>query len=252
MILPYADNPGPRRAFPFVNYLLILANLAIFGYEVYRGPTFAACLSRAYSLVPADILHGTVVQPVCTSLPAPHPIYLTVLTAMFLHASLLHVGGNMLYLWVFGDNVEDRLGHFWYLVFYLVCGVAAFAAQIVFSVYAHETTVLTLGASGAIAGVLGAYLVFFPGADVRTIVVLGVIPLPVRVRAVFVIGFFILLQVAEAYIEVTNITHGVAQSGDQVAFFAHIGGFALGLVIALMVRVFSPTPTPRVPAAKRA
>lgn len=250
MLLPYAADPGPRRSFPFVNYLLILANIAVFAYEVYRGPTFATCLSEAYALVPADILHGTVVQATCAALPAPQPIYLTLLTAMFLHASLLHIGGNMLYLWVFGGRIEERLGHFAYLVVYLICGLVANAAQIAFSVYAHQTTILTLGASGAIAGVLGAYLVFFPGADIRTLILLGWIPLPARIKAIFVIGFFILLQLAEAYVEIANITQGTVQADNQVAFFAHIGGFFLGVLIALFVRASTPA-KPRVPAASR-
>lgn len=250
MLLPYAADRGPRRSFPFITYLLILANIAIFAYEVYRGPGYAVCLSEAYSLVPADILHGGATQAICASLPAPQPIYLTLLTAMFLHASLLHVGGNMLYLWVFGGRVEERLGHLWYLIFYLICGLVASAAQIAFSVYAHQTTIATLGASGAIAGVLGAYLVFFPGADVRTLVLLGWIPLPVHIKAVFVIGFFILLQLAEAYIEIANITHGAFQSDDQVAFFAHIGGFALGVLVALLARLATPAQKPRVPTAR--
>lgn len=242
-IIPVSDNPGPRRRFPFVNYALILANIAVFGYEVAQGSTFSDCFTSAYALVPYDIVHGVVVQPTCAALPAPHPIYLTLITAMFLHASLLHIGGNMIYLWVFGDNVEDRLGHVWYLVFYLFCGFVAFATQIAFSIYANQATVLNLGASGAIAGVLGAYLVFYPASRVRSIIFIGIFFTLARLSAVLVIGFFIALQVFEAYVAVTEITQHVAVSTGGVAFFAHIGGFCIGLIIALLVKLFGRRPS---------
>jgi membrane associated rhomboid family serine protease len=240
-LIPLSSDRADRRTFPFVNYALILANVAVFVYEIVQGPQFATCFTTAYALLPADILHDTTHATGC-AIAEPFP-YLTLITAMFLHASLLHIGGNMIYLWAFGDNVEDRLGHFWYLIFYLFCGLVAGAAQIAFSVFAGETQVFELGASGAIAGVLGAYLVFFPGSKVRTLVFFGLVVL-VRLRAFIVIGFFILLQLLDAYVEVVSITNGQASSGGGVAFFAHIGGFFVGLLIGLLVKLFGKRPAP--------
>jgi membrane associated rhomboid family serine protease len=234
--IPISDDPSDRRSFPFVNYALILANIAVFVYELVKGPAFTDCLTRAYALLPDDIVHDTMHATGC-SISEPAPVYITLFTAMFLHAGLLHVGGNMIYLWAFGDNVEDRLGHFWYLIFYLMCGLVASAAQIAFSEYAGQGNVLNLGASGAIAGVLGAYLVFFPGSKVRTIVFVGIFITLARLSAFIVIGFFILLQLLDAYIEIMNIGNGQVSSGGGVAFFAHIGGFFFGLIIALLVRL---------------
>jgi membrane associated rhomboid family serine protease len=234
--IPISDDPGDRRSFPFVNYALILANIAVFVYELVKGTDFTNCLTRAYALVPDDIVHGTMHATGC-SIAEPSPVYITLLSAMFLHAGLLHIGGNMVYLWAFGDNVEDRLGHFWYLIFYLICGLAASAAQITFSEIAGQGNELNLGASGAIAGVLAAYLVFFPGSKVRTIIFVGIFVTLARLSAFIVIGFFILLQLLDAFTEIMNITNGQVSSGGGVAFFAHIGGFLFGLIIALIVKL---------------
>ncbi|PWT78719.1 MAG: rhomboid family intramembrane serine protease [Chloroflexi bacterium] len=227
-----AQNTSGRRSFPVINTLLILANIAVFVYEVVQGPAFATCLTNAYALVPTDVLQNTSHATGC-ALSEPHPVALTLLTSLFLHASWLHVGGNMLYLWVFGGQVEGRLGHLRYLFFYLLCGVVASAAQIAFSIYASQTTILTLGASGAIAGVLGAYLIFFPGSKVRSVFLIGIVPVPLRLWAFIVIGLFIVLQIVEGYLEVLSITSGQQQSSGGVAFFAHIGGFLLGVLVAL-------------------
>jgi membrane associated rhomboid family serine protease len=235
-----AQNTSGRRSFPVINTLLILVNIAVFVYEVVRGTAFATCLTTAYALVPNDILQNTAHATGCT-LSEPHPVALTLLTSLFLHASWLHLGGNMLYLWVFGGQVEDRLGHLWYLFFYLLCGVVASGAQIAFSLYANQTTIPTLGASGAIAGVLGAYLIFYPGSKVRSIVFIGIFITLIRLWAFVVIGFFIVLQIVEAYLEVLSITSGQQQSSGGVAFFAHIGGFLVGLLIGLGVKLVGST-----------
>lgn len=234
--IPLSDNPGPRRRFPFVNYALILINIAVFIYEL-TLPDQGDCFTKAYSLIPSAVLNGhTVALPGCPIGEAT-PVYLTLITAMFLHAGLLHIGGNMLYLWIFGDNVEDRLGHVWYLLFYLLCGLAANAAQIAATVATNgDLNVLNLGASGAIAGVLGAYLVFYPGSRVNTLVFIGVFFTIARISAFIVIGFWFLLQLVDAFISIGPST---GTTGGGVAYFAHIGGFVLGLVIALIVRPFS-------------
>jgi membrane associated rhomboid family serine protease len=248
-LFPFNDEPGPRRTFPFVNYALILVNIGVFVLELVKGTLFTDCFTEAYSLVPANIVHHTMnaVPRVCTTREHLHvltPFFLTLITAMFLHAGFLHIFGNMLYLWVFGDNVEDRLGHVWYLVFYFFCGLVASATQIYATYATHQDpTVLNLGASGAIAGVLGAYLIFFPASKVRTVVFIGIFFVFARLSAFIVIGFFIVLQFVEAYILVEQSLHGQIQSGG-VAFFAHIGGFIAGLIIGLLVKVFGQEPRP--------
>jgi membrane associated rhomboid family serine protease len=230
--IPLSDDPGPRRRFPFVNYALILINIGVFIYELTQ-PDQGDCFTKAYALVPSAVLNNHAVATGC-GIAEPTPVFLTLITAMFLHAGLLHIGGNMLYLWIFGDNVEDRLGHVWYLVFYLACGLAANFAQIAATVATHgDLNVLNLGASGAIAGVLGAYLVFYPGSRVNTLVFLGVFFTIARISAFVVIGFWFLLQLVDAFI---SIGPSAGSTGGGVAYFAHVGGFLLGLVIALLVR----------------
>ena len=248
-LIPVSTAGSVRRRFAFMTYALVLANVAVFAAEVARGPQFAACFTSAYVLVPRDILQDTLHPPFAAgcALHEPTLVYLTVLTAMFLHANVLHLGGNMLYLWVFGGAVETRLGHLRYLLLYLGCGVAAAAAQIAFSVYAQQTSIPILGASGAIAGVLGAYVVFFPGSKVRTVIFFGIIFLT-RLAAFIVIGFFIVLQVVEAVLAVEAVQQAHGQGGG-VAFFAHIGGFVVGMLLGLLVKLFGPPPSPSPAAA---
>jgi membrane associated rhomboid family serine protease len=245
--IPLSDNPGPRRHFPFVNYALIATNVAVFVYGLML-PDRGNCLAAAYSVIPSAILHGHAVGPAFfaahdgisgCAYGEPSLVYLTLITAMFLHANVLHIGGNMLYLWIFGDNVEDRLGHFWYLIFYLVCGLVAGVAQIAATAYTHgNLDELNLGASGAIAGVLGAYLVFYPGSKVRTLIFIGFFFTLASVSAFIVIGFWFVLQLIEAFLTLQQT--GMAAGG--VAYFAHVGGFAVGLLIALLLRPFIRTP----------
>src|SRR5262249_40010902 len=150
--------------------------------------------------------------------PGPHPIYLTLLTSMFMHANWMHLGGNMLFLWVFGDNLEDRMGRGRYLVFYLLCGLAASAAQIMLG---PDSKVPGIGASGAIAGVMGAYLLLFPRARIRTLGQFGVYDVP----AWAMLGLWI----------VTQVLAGMGQWGGKemggVAYAAHVGGFVTGLLL---------------------
>jgi membrane associated rhomboid family serine protease len=152
--------------------------------------------------------------------PGPKPIYLTLLTAMFMHASWMHIIGNMLYLWIFGDNIEDRLGHGKFIFFYLVCGLAATAAHVVFSA---NSVIPSLGASGAIAGVLGAYLILFPKKNVRVLFARQIVNMP----AFIVLGLWIALQIFSQ----------IGVSGGQssgVAYLAHIGGFIAGVVLIFL------------------
>ena len=155
----------------------------------------------------------------------PDREFLTIFTSMFMHAGWLHLGGNMLYLWIFGDNVEDRLGHAMYTLFYLLCGIAATFAQLAFNMTSH---VPNLGASGAIAGVLGAYMLMFPRSRVNVLVGRAV----VAMSALAVIGFWIVIQIFSSIGEITSSSQ---TGGGGVAYMAHIGGFVAGLILTYLL-----------------
>jgi len=248
-IIPLTDDAGVRRRFPFVNYALILANVAVFVYMFVQGSESVACFQASYSLIPYNILHNVTQMPRDPGLGLaacpmqPSPVYLTILTSMFMHANLLHIGGNMLYLWVFGDNVEDRFGHLGYLVFYLVCGLAATAAQVAATVYLAPADLIipNLGASGAIAGVLGSYLLFYPRARVNSVVWVGIFFTFARLSAFIVIGFFFLLQLLNVYLNYVAPEGGSPAAGG-VAYFAHIGGFVAGFILTLLLKPLLKAP----------
>jgi membrane associated rhomboid family serine protease len=191
-----------------VTYALIALNVVFFFVELSGGNAFI----EKWAFVPSRFLAN------------PSGDLLTLFTSMFMHAGWLHLGGNMLYLWIFGDNVEDRFGHIKYIIFYLLCGLAATFAQLAFSV---GSDVPNLGASGAIAGVLGAYIVMFPKGQVRVLQGQRVIP----VSALIVIGLWIVLQLLSGIGSIAD----TAETGG-VAYMAHIGGFAAGLVLTLLLR----------------
>jgi len=202
-MLPLGDDDSARRTVPVVTYALIAINVLFFLVELSAGDAFI----NRWSVVPRQLLANPVAE------------FITIFTAMFMHAGWLHLGGNMLYLWIFGDNVEDRLGHAKFLIFYLLCGIAAFFAQALVN---PSSNVPNLGASGAIAGVLGAYLIMFPGERVNVMMGRGIIPMP----ALVVIGFWFLLQVFGSF--------GAVSSEGGVAYMAHVGGFIAGMVLAVL------------------
>jgi len=226
---PIGDDNTQRRTTPFVNYALIAINVLVFLYQT-GHPEF----TLGYSVVPAEITQGRDIIGSVRGVSglrlaaSPSPIYLTMLSAMFMHGGLLHIGGNMLYLWIFGDNVEDRMGHLKYLIFYLLCGFLAGATHIFFS---PNSVIPSLGASGAIAGVLGAYLVLFPRQGVR-VFQWGFIT---EVPAVIVIGLWGLLQFVSGF-------GSLGREGGGVAYMAHVGGFVAGI---LLVFLFRNPPEPR-------
>jgi membrane associated rhomboid family serine protease len=206
-MLPIGDDDTARRTFPVVTYALIVLNVLVFFLELAGGDPFI----NQWAFVPSRFQANPIAD------------FPTLFTAMFMHAGWLHLGGNMLYLWIFGDNVEDRFGHIPYLVFYLLCGLAATFAQFMFSL---GSDVPNLGASGAIAGVLGAYLLLFPQGRIRVLQGLQVVQVP----ALMVIGLWIVLQLFSGIGSISSAAEG------GVAYMAHIGGFAAGLVLTFLLR----------------
>jgi membrane associated rhomboid family serine protease len=217
-VIPVGDSPRTRGT-AWVNLAIIAINILVFAYELSRGSDVDLFVDR-WAVVPARILAGALVG-------GPAPV-VTLVTATFLHAGWLHLGGNMLFLWVFGDNVEDRLGHGVYLLFYLVCGVAANLAQVVVD---PASTIPALGASGAIAGVMGAYAITFPGARVSVLFPLLFFFWIVDVPALLLIGVWFVTQFFNgvATLAVTGI------GGGGIAWWAHIGGFVVGLILMLIL-----------------
>jgi membrane associated rhomboid family serine protease len=214
---PWAQSgltPPVAVSHAYTNYLRATASAA-----AYPVPAADAFMLQ-YGLVPAEFTSGQDLPPAITL-----PIWLTLITSMFLHGSLLHVLGNMLYLWVFGDNVEGAMGRGRFIAFYLLCGIAAGLAQLALD---PHSTIPQIGASGAIAGVLGAYFMLFPTSRILTVIPVFFFIRLVSIPAVVVLGIWILLQVVNS---VTSL--GV---GSGVAWFAHIGGFAAGMALIVLFR----------------
>ncbi|MBI4699127.1 MAG: rhomboid family intramembrane serine protease [Nitrospirae bacterium] len=213
-MIPFKDD-NPTATLPFITIGLIVANALIFIYQL-TSPAGLERLAFAYGAIPHNLLTSDLTNPVQPISPV-----MTVFTSMFMHGGFLHLAGNMLFLWIFGNNIEDKLGRIKFVIFYLLCGTAA--------AYSHALTgpssmVPMIGASGAVSGILGAYILLFPHARVHTLVFLGFFIQVVRLPAIFVIGFWVLIQFANSL-----ISQGVASSGG-VAWFAHIGGFASGIL----------------------
>jgi membrane associated rhomboid family serine protease len=206
-MFPIGDDNSARRTAPLVTYALIALNVLFFFVELSGGDPFI----EKWAFVPSRFLAN------------PFADFLTLFTSMFMHAGWLHLGGNMLYLWIFGDNVEDSFGHLKFTIFYLLCGLAATFAQLAFSLGSH---VPNLGASGAIAGVLGGYILLFPQGSVRVLQGQRVVPVP----ALIVIGIWFVLQFFSGIGSIAN----AAQGG--VAYMAHIGGFLAGFVLTFLFR----------------
>ncbi len=208
-MFPIGDDNSTRRSVPFVTYALVAANVLVFLLELNNGNAFI----QEWAFVPARF----------SADPAANVA--TVFSAMFMHGSWLHLGGNMLYLWIFGDNVEDRFGHTQYLIFYLLAGIAATFAQYF---VLPESNLPNVGASGAIAGVLGAYILMFPRARVNVLLGRSVVAMP----AIIVLGFWIVLQLVSG---VGSIAYTNADVGG-VAYMAHVGGFLAGFLMAFLFR----------------
>ena len=205
-MFPIGDDDSAERTVPIVTYALIALNVLFFFVELSGGDPFI----ERWSVVPRRLTAN------------PGGDFITIFTSMFMHGGWVHLGGNMLYLWIFGDNVEDRFGHAKFTIFYFICGIAATIAQVVVNA---GSTVPNLGASGAIAGVLAAYLILFPKGQVKVLMGRSVVPMP----ALVVIGLWIVLQFV-------NGIGSIAQTAETggVAYMAHIGGFLAGLVMTFL------------------
>ncbi len=217
-MIPIGADARRFAVVPFVVYALIALNVYVFVREL-ETPDPDRFIN-AFATIPYDVTHGIVLAP-----PSPPVPALTILSAMFLHGGILHIGFNMLFLFVFGPAIENRCGHLGFLALYAVCGIAGGVAQIAVGPNSH---VPEIGASGAIAGVLGAYLVTYPFAGIRTIVPIGCFPLFLRLPALLVIGLWAALQFVTGF---DAISARAAESQGGTAYFAHIGGFCAGVIV---------------------
>lgn len=233
MIMPIGDDNSDRTTPPIVNYIFIAINILVFVFAQGLGANDE--FTYAYATVPLEIVTGRdIAETVLIGDPATgrqeplplqpiaFPVYITLLTSMFMHGSLMHLFGNMLYLWIFGDNLEHRLGHLRYAVFYTVCGLIASLSHVFMNM---DSYIPSLGASGAISGVLGGYMLLYPRRRVRVIMLRMLTEVPAFVA----LGMWILFQVIEGY-----VNRGA--EGGGVAYAAHIGGFIAGLVL---IKIFA-------------
>ncbi len=216
-MIPYKDD-NPTASPPIVTVGFIILNIAVFLLQISSRQGIQ--ITYAYGAIPESLLTFESHQPV-------HPA-LTIFSSMFMHGGLFHLGGNMLYLWIFGNNIEDQLGHLRFVIFYLFCGMCA--------AYSHalsnpHSTVPMIGASGAVSGVLGAYMLLFPRANVHTLIFLGFFITTVKIPALIVIGFWAFLQFLNGM-----VSSGLPNTGG-VAWFAHLGGFLVGM---LTVKIWVP------------
>ena len=224
-MIPIGDE-NPTVLWPVVTLLLIAANVAVFVYQlslVMVDPRLEQALIYQLGLVPAAITHGI--------LPAGG--YATVVSSMFLHGGWMHIVGNMMYLWIFGNNVEDSMGHLRFLAFYLLAGVLAATAHILMQ---PSSTVPTIGASGAVSGILGAYLILYPCARIKTLLPFGIFWTVVRLPAWFFLIFWIGWQI------LSQTLIPAAPNAGGVAYAAHIGGFVAGLLLIFLFRKYRRRP----------
>lgn len=229
-MVPLRDE-NPTRTTPYVTYGLIAANILIFLIELSIGSAQLNQFFHWFAVVPQELtanLNGV-------NVGQPIPEVLTLITSQFLHASFVHVGFNMLFLWIFGNNIEDELGHFKFIFFYLVCGALAAMAQWYFS---PQSSVPSLGASGAIAGVMGAYILKFPQVRVLTLIPLGFLFYTVRIPAFLFLGFWFVQQ-AFSGISMLEVKTAIGMDSGGVAYWAHAGGFVVGAILAPLLGLFS-------------
>ena len=217
VVIPLKDS-NPTERFPIITVVFMALNILVFLYQASLGDDAVESFIGAFSLTPARLFHaGTV-------LPGPVPVGITIFTSQFLHGGLFHLIGNMLYLWIFGNNVEDSMGRFRFIVFYLLCGAIASMAHALMNA---QSIIPMIGASGAISGILGAYVLLHPRARVLTLFTLGFFVRLIEVPAIMVLGFWFVFQFLNAL---------VAQDAGGVAWYAHIGGFLAGMALILLFK----------------
>jgi membrane associated rhomboid family serine protease len=234
-VVPLRDE-NPIKITPYVTYALIAANILVFIYELTLAPPQLDVFFHLFAVVPRELtasFNGI-------SLNQPVPEALTLVSSQFLHAGFTHVGFNMLFLWIFGNNIEEELGSVKYLIFYISCGILAALAQWFFSAMSG---IPSLGASGAIAGVMGAYILKFPNVRVVTFLPLGFFFTTVRVPAVFFLGFWFLQQAFNG-IAMLEAPANVGMESGGVAYWAHAGGFIFGAILGPLLGLFSPDSKP--------
>lgn len=223
------ENPTSKTA--FVVYSLIIVNVLLFLYEISLSDVQLRQFFYSWAVVPCQLSNTcSVALPV-----SQFPEWLTLFSSQFLHGGWLHLGGNMLFLWIFGNNVEDCLGHVKFLIFYLACGVLASLSQWFFS---SGSAIPSLGASGAIAGVMGAYILRYPQAKVLTLIPLGFFITTVRIPALFFLGFWFLQQAFYGAASL-NAPANIGIEGGGIAYWAHAGGFVFGAILGPLMGLFS-------------
>ncbi len=254
MFVPLGDDNRDRHITPIVNYILIALNILVF--VLWQNFGNDIDFTFAYSTVPAEILSGhdivtdtkIIHDPITGEAlrmpglqPTPIPVYLTLFTSMFMHGGIAHIAGNMMFLWIFGDNLENVMGHRRYLIFYLLCGVLAGLSHVFSAGFLNQSTLVpSFGASGAISGVMGGYILLFPGRSVHVWFLFGIMSLP----AFLVVGIWFVFQVINGM----GMLGGNETAGG-VAYAAHIGGFIAGL---LLVKIFKRKLVEQSPPPRRA
>ncbi|NEO22654.1 MULTISPECIES: rhomboid family intramembrane serine protease [unclassified Moorena] len=228
-MVPLRDE-NPITITPYITILLIAINILVFIYELSLNQLELDTFFRLYAVVPKELTASFEGFPVGQPVPEP----LTLITSQFLHAGFLHVGSNMLFLWIFGNNIEEKLGGIRFLIFYLTCGALAALAQWFFSAL---SPIPALGASGAIAGVMGAYILRFPNAKILTLVPLFFIFFVARIPAVFYLGFWFLQQAFNG-IASLGAQAQVGMEGGGIAYWAHAGGFVFGAILGPILGLF--------------
>ncbi len=229
-MFPINDN-NPTRITPFVTYALIGANIFIFLYQLGLTPPQLNQFFHLYAVIPRELTASF--RGIAVNQPVPEP--LTLITSQFLHGGFLHIFGNMLFLWIFGNNIEDKLGHVKYLIFYLTCGVFAALSQWFFSM---QSGIPSLGASGAIAGVMGAYILRFPQARITTLVFFPPFFFFPEIPAIFFLGIWFVQQALYG-IASLNVPSNIGMESGGVAYWAHAGGFVFGAIFGPLLGLFS-------------
>lgn len=234
-MVPLRDE-NPIKITPYVTYALIAINILVFIYELTLVPPQLDGFFHLFAVVPRELTASFNGIPI----NQPVPEALTLVTSQFLHAGFTHVGFNMLFLWIFGNNIEEELGSVKFLIFYIACGILAALTQWFFSA---KSGIPSLGASGAIAGVMGAYILKFPQAKVVTLIPLGFFFTTLRIPAIFFLGFWFLQQAFNG-VAMLESQANVGMEGGGVAYWAHAGGFVFGAILGPLLGLFSPDSKP--------